>query len=1505
MKYIIIILLVCFGFMAKAQVPTGFPSQRWAGYIEPTYVVPDSGTIITKRDTLFTPRFVGTTVTWQRPGIDTTFWFWNGRNWGRVSAAALDTTSLSNRINLKLNISDTSSMLSPYLRKIDTLNKWVQNVYARNDSLFKLKNGTESFVHTFPTSGSGTVTSVGLSMPAAFSVSGSPVTTSGTLNVSGAGTSLQYIRGDGTLATMDTTAIPNFFIKARSLLSGTSPINYNSNTGTIGILNANTTGQKGAATFNNSNFSDNGSGTISLADVTSAGTCLNCQITFNSKGQATSYSDGIITLLANAPGAGDTLVVSGDTIKRLNAGYGILHTVTNYSITEKIDTTIISPILSANNGLSKIGNTIQLGGALTKNDTLDAGSSYSLQLLASGTNSPLKITQSGSANGAFINTFPGTGIGLNVQSNNANAIQSFAFGTGYGASLSSVSNLGAYIGTTSGLSGAAIEVNPSSTNTSQTILQLKRYTSGTAANNIAGRVEFITEPSSGTVDVTSGYLESGWEDATFATRKSWMALYTTLNGSTSKVLNMGSNGQMTLPLYSSLTAQTDSTTYKPVAIDGSGNVVKMANWVGGGGSGTVTSVSATSPIVVTNPTTTPNISIPAATSSVNGYMSSANIQKYDTAVRGRIYTMSQLGILSDANINIGSTSFGTDQKTAIQAVLDKAINGPITIIWDVKCSTSGTLYIRSNTRIVFNPGCGIIARDSINADIFMNKNPSGTTHLDSNIVLTGSNYIINGNGGHQLHNTVANGWVVAVRFTGCDNVIVENANIVASRTFHIWFMNCDKITINNIYIDYAPGYNTNQFGTFDGIHINGPSSYITVNNEKVRANDDVFALNADDVWQNTDTSGICTVCGGFSSYDPFATFGDITDVNADGITFLPGCQFGFRLLSAASAIKRVTIRNVKGTTSLQEFIIDNWHDGEPAHPGPGNIEDLVLENIFGEVTTNVGSHNYKNCYINFGCYVNNATIKGLSRSLFTQATYPTINIDSYGVINDLSINNFVHHDGAPDDGVPMISVTGLVNSMTITQAAQYNLPRDSANVSLVKMQPGGLIKKLQINGLNFDSVASVLDITAGKIYYINGTNIITQNTPFAFVYTQDTIKRLTLSNFTSSSGIKDQLGAGGVLLDSAGDAFSQSSGVPTLQQVLTAGNTSTLAASVSGVTITRGTGSNRDIAFTNTSTTNNFATLALRATGTNSASDFAIMPNNAGYSSTIKAQIDIFNTDYSADQTNFEDLYISAGGTNGYSFNSVANGTGTVRPITFTTGSNTSQLVLKTTGAIQFGNYTAAENEIIYTNTTGDLNHYTGGTNGQVLTHVTGGFAWQSLPSSITSINSQTGPSITLAGSNGLTATTTSNTVTYTLGGSITGFTQITGGGNSLLFGTSGSHLSGFTTYGDAINLIGNVRYGTEDYATDADHTVSSAVTFEELHDVPLTANRTITLPSAVQQGQILTIVTRYSTGTNHFVLSGAIVDNSTGATFTQLDWGKRYDFYVDSAVGWILISKY
>lgn len=79
---------------------------------------------------------------------------------------------------------------------------------AAGDACLILSEGSGNWriVGYFPISGSGgggsgTVTSVGLTMPSAFNVSTpNPITSSGTFSVTGAGLASQYVRGDGTLA---------------------------------------------------------------------------------------------------------------------------------------------------------------------------------------------------------------------------------------------------------------------------------------------------------------------------------------------------------------------------------------------------------------------------------------------------------------------------------------------------------------------------------------------------------------------------------------------------------------------------------------------------------------------------------------------------------------------------------------------------------------------------------------------------------------------------------------------------------------------------------------------------------------------------------------------------------------------------------------------------------------------------------------------------------------------------------------------------------------------------------------------------------------------------------------------------------------------------------------------------------------------------------------------------------------------------------------------------------
>ena len=89
------------------------------------------------------------------------------------------------------------------------------------------------------TANTGTVTSVALTAPAAFTVTGSPVTTAGTLAIAAAGNSAQYITGAGALATLNTANVPEntnlYFTTSRARTS----------------ISLTTTGTTGAATYDN------------------------------------------------------------------------------------------------------------------------------------------------------------------------------------------------------------------------------------------------------------------------------------------------------------------------------------------------------------------------------------------------------------------------------------------------------------------------------------------------------------------------------------------------------------------------------------------------------------------------------------------------------------------------------------------------------------------------------------------------------------------------------------------------------------------------------------------------------------------------------------------------------------------------------------------------------------------------------------------------------------------------------------------------------------------------------------------------------------------------------------------------------------------------------------------------------------------------------------------------------------------------------------------------------
>jgi hypothetical protein len=116
-----------------------------------------------------------------------------------------------------------------YLARLSFNNITADRKYELPDA-----SGTLALLSDIPTAG---LTSVGLSMPVAFSVANTPLISNGTLAVTAIGTATQYIRGDGQLATFPTAGGGGssvFYYLNGSIVASVATYKQMSNTAIIG-----------------------------------------------------------------------------------------------------------------------------------------------------------------------------------------------------------------------------------------------------------------------------------------------------------------------------------------------------------------------------------------------------------------------------------------------------------------------------------------------------------------------------------------------------------------------------------------------------------------------------------------------------------------------------------------------------------------------------------------------------------------------------------------------------------------------------------------------------------------------------------------------------------------------------------------------------------------------------------------------------------------------------------------------------------------------------------------------------------------------------------------------------------------------------------------------------------------------------------------------------------------------------------------------------------------------
>jgi hypothetical protein len=143
---------------------------------------------------------------------DSTTGKWENTDQGNLDLNDLNDVSIVSPSNGQVLVYNSSTSkwenssggFVPYTGAVTTVNLGAQTIQAgsfvkqggTSAQFLKADGSVDSTAY-----GTGSVTSVGLTMPSAFNVGSSPITTNGTLAVTGAGTTAQYVRGDGSLAT--------------------------------------------------------------------------------------------------------------------------------------------------------------------------------------------------------------------------------------------------------------------------------------------------------------------------------------------------------------------------------------------------------------------------------------------------------------------------------------------------------------------------------------------------------------------------------------------------------------------------------------------------------------------------------------------------------------------------------------------------------------------------------------------------------------------------------------------------------------------------------------------------------------------------------------------------------------------------------------------------------------------------------------------------------------------------------------------------------------------------------------------------------------------------------------------------------------------------------------------------------------------------------------------------------------------------------------------------------
>ncbi len=423
---------------------------------------------------------------------------------------------------------------------------------------------------------------------------------------------------------------------------------------------------------------------------------------------------------------------------------------------------------------------------------------------------------------------------------------------------------------------------------------------------------------------------------------------------------------------------------------------------------------------------------------------------------------------SDADLALGSSTFGTDNTTALQALLDLAATAPVHIIVDGQYSVTG-LQIRSNTQVTGLPGCGLILRSSAARPIFRNYNRENTDTAvyDSNITI--EHLIINGN---QANNpTEETGFTYhfldGLDFSGVINLRVTDIELRDVKKFGILIGD-----YKNAYVSGIRGVHSSDYINTDLVHIWGPGvGQLVIRDCESDGLDDVIAISGDEM------------AAGTPDPQPFETFGDLDNVLVENIR-LNGANQGVRFFNINYRVNSLTVRNITGTCGSYAFT------SYPFQAGPGNVGQLLIDGIDvklrslgnGQSSVNDETVGFLWNVISLDSFAESTVIKNISVGEFgddrpliyigPNATGP-ITIDGFTIL-DTSTTYQTNTHGR-------ITVGGATLKQLTVSNVKWQKPSTSP-IGVLILNDGGSITDLDVTAaLVTDTDAIVKNINGGTI----------------------------------------------------------------------------------------------------------------------------------------------------------------------------------------------------------------------------------------------------------------------------------------------------------------------------------------------------------------------------------------------------------------------------------------